>query len=95
MEHNNPVIVDDLLSMSSPEHLVLFLVDALYSEPTGLFQEIPHIISSLGKGSDVLTQAQQIDSHILQPHIPRISSILSRAFSLVRDPKCLMLGLDK
>jgi hypothetical protein len=95
MEHNNVAIIDELVAMATPESLVLFLVDALYSPQTGLFHEIPRIMSSLENGPDVFMLAQQFDSHIIQPHIPRIANILSRAFAVTRDPKCLLLALDR
>jgi len=95
MEHSSPSIVDQFLSMSKPEPLVLFLVDAMYSTQRGLFHEIPRIIKSLESSTDSLALAQQFDSHILQAHIPRLSNIISRAFSAVKDPRYLYLALDK
>ena len=94
MEHINPAIVDDLFSLSPPEHLLMFLVDAMYSPQLGLFQEIPGIITSLENSSDSLDQVQRFDSNILQPHIARISGIISRVFGVTRDSQRLALGID-
>lgn len=95
MEHINPAIVDDLLSLSPPEQLLLFLVDAMYSPQLGLFQEIPRIMTSLENSSNSLDQAQRFDSNILQPYIARISSIISRVFGVTQDSRRLALGIDK
>jgi hypothetical protein len=94
MEHMNPLIIDELLASAKPEPILLFLVDAIYSPSIGFFQDMPEIISLLHSG-DSMTVVREVDSHILQPYIPRISSIINRSFSLVGDPASLILGVDK
>jgi hypothetical protein len=95
MEHTNPAIIDELFSFGNKDILLTFLVDAMYSPTIGFFLDVPITISSLGRPSDSVRMAQDLDSHILQSYIPRISSIISRIFPLLRDPTCLVLAVDK
>ena len=95
MEHMNPAIPDQLFAFGNPDHLLIFLLDAMYSPTIGFYNDIPIALSSLGRPSDSIRICQDLDSHVLQPYISRISSIISRTFSLVRDPVCLCLALDK
>ena len=95
MEHINPAIIDELFSFGNKDLLLTFLVDAMYSPKIGFFLDIPITLSSLGRPSDSIRMAQNLDSHILQSYIPRISSIISRTFPLLRDPTCMALTVDK
>lgn len=95
MEHLNPTIIDQLFTFGNTDILLMFLVDAMYSPTTGFFIDIPIALSSLGKPSDSVHVIQDLDSHILQPYIPRISSIISRTFPLLKTPINLSLSLDK
>ena len=95
MEQVTPKIVDQLFGFGDVNHLLLFLVNAMYSPDKGFFLDIPRVLSSIGGTSDSLGMAQELDSHILHSHIRRISSIISRTFALVGDPVCLFLALDK
>ena len=95
MEHMNPTIPDQLFTFGNPEHLLMFLVDAMFSPWIGYFNDVPIALSSLGRPSDSIRIARDLDSHVLQPYLPRISSIISRTFPLVRDPRCLFSALDR
>jgi len=95
MEHMNPTIPDQLFAFGNPKHILIFLADAVYSPTIGFFNDVPIALSSLERPSDSVRVVQDLDSHVLQHYIPRISSIISRTFPLVRDPACLFLALDK
>jgi len=95
MEYTNPSIVDQAFSFGKTDRLLVFLVDAMYSPSTGYFSELPHIVSSLDKQVDFVGIIQDLDSHVLQTHIPRISSVISRAFQSTRDRNSLFLALEK
>ena len=91
----NPTMPDQLFAFGNPEHLLIFLVDALFSSLIGFFNDVPIALSSLGRASDTLRIVRDLDSHVLQPYIPQISSIISRTFPLVRDPRCLFSAVDR
>jgi hypothetical protein len=95
MEHMNPMIPDQLFAFGNPEHLLIYVVDVMFSPSVGFFNDVPVALSSLGGPSDSVRIARDLDSHVLQPYIPRISSIISRIFPLVRDPRCLFSALDR
>jgi hypothetical protein len=95
MEHMNPDIVDQIIASAKPEHLLVFLADAIYSPTVGFFHEIPLVLLSLGTQHDSVGLAQDLESHILQPYVPRIAHLTSRSFSTVREPMALVLAIDR
>lgn len=95
MEHLNPAIIDELFTFGQKELLLTFLIDAMYSPTIGFFLDVPITLFSLARQSDSVQMAQNLDSHILTPYLPRISNIISRIFPLIQDPQCLSLALDK
>jgi hypothetical protein len=95
MEHMNPDIVDQVIASATPERLLIFLADAVYAPTTGFFHEIPLVLSTFGTQHDSVGMAHELESHILQPYIPRIANFISRNFAVVREPAALILALDK
>ena len=95
MEYTNPSIMDQAFSFGKIDGLLLFLVDAMYSSSIGYFSDIPHVLSSLDRQVDFVSRVRDLDSHILQTHVPRISNVISRTFQLTRDPSSLFLSLEK
>lgn len=91
----NPTIPDQLFAFGNREHLLIFLMDAMFSPLIGFFSDVPIALSSLGKASDSVRVARDLDSHVLQRYIPQISSIIYRTFPLVRDPRYLFSALDR
>jgi hypothetical protein len=95
MEHMNPDIVDQIIASAKPDRLLVFLADAMYSPAVGFFREIPLVLLSLGTQRDSVGMAQDLESHILQPYVPRIAHLTSLGFSTVRDPTALNFTLEK
>jgi hypothetical protein len=95
MEHMNPDIVDQTITSAKPERLLVFLADAMYSTTIGFFHDIPLVLLSLGTQQDSVLVAQDLESHILQPYVPRIAHLTSLSFSTVRDPTALVFTLEK
>jgi len=95
MDYTNRSIMDQIFSFGKIDGLLLFLVDAMYSSSVGYFSDIPNVLSSLDRQVDFVSLLQNLDSHILQTHIPRISNIISRTFQLTRDQSSLFLSLEK
>jgi hypothetical protein len=95
MEHMNPDIVDQVIASAKPERLLVFLADAIYSPTIGFFHEIPMVLSTVGTLQDSVRIAHDLESHILQPYIPRIANFISRSFAAVREPAALILSIDR
>lgn len=95
MEHTTHAIIDQMIAFGNIDHFLLFLVDSMYSPDGGFFLDIPRMLASLEGSSDLLTMAQELDSQVLQPYVPRISNTISRTIVLVRSPANLFLALDK
>jgi len=87
--------MDQAFSFGKIDGLLLFLVDAMYSPSIGYFSDIPQVLPSLDRQVDFVSRVRDLDSHILQTHVPRISNIISRTFQLIRDPSSLFLSLEK
>lgn len=95
MKHSDPSIVDQLLAVEKADLLLIFLVDAMYSPTIGYFLDIPVVLASLGRTSDSLDLVQNLESHVLQPHISHISSVISNTFPFVGNPVLLTQALDR
>jgi len=95
MEHTTHAIIDQMIVSGNIDGFLLFLVGAMYSPDGGFFLDIPRMLASLEGPSDLLTMAQELNSQVLQPYVPRISNIISRTFALVRDSASLFLALDE
>jgi hypothetical protein len=95
MKHSNPSIVDQLLALGKTDLLLIFLVDAIYSPTIGFFLDTPVVLGSLGSTSDSLDLVQNLESHILQPHVSHISNIISSTFPLIGNLVWLAQALDR
>lgn len=95
MEHVNPDIVDQIIASIKPERLLAFFVDAIYSPTTGFFHEIPLVLSTFGTQKDSVGISHELETHTLQPYIPRIARFISHNFEVVREPGALILALDR
>ena len=87
--------MDQALSFDKTDLLLVFLVDAMYSTSIGYFNDIPRVLSSLDKQVDFVDLTKDLDSHILQTHVPRISNTISRTFQSSRNPSSLLLSLER
>jgi len=93
MEHIAPPLVDQLITSGKAE-LLLFLVEGMFSPIIGFFSNLPHALASTQNRDNSMQLIQDFDSHVLQPHISRISHIIATAASRVNDVSCLSVILD-
>jgi len=95
MEHMNPIVIDEMFRFGNTDELLVFLVDAMYSPLMGYFADIPFAMSSLSRRADSIEIIRDLDSHIIQNYNPRLSNIISRTFSLNRNPSILFSALEQ
>jgi len=95
MEHTTTAITENLLRAATPEKLLLYLADAFYSPISGVFVDLPVILTAIGTQTDTLSMVQQLDTRLIQPYTPRLANIMSRAFTAVSNVQVFNLALDK
>ena len=94
MEHIAPPLVDQLITSGKAEFL-LFLVEGMYSPIIGFFSNLPNALLSIQNRDNAIPLLQDFESHVLQPHISRMSHIIATAASRVTDVSSLSILLDK